>query len=191
MVSIPLLLLGLLLLGIGGVSVYGHLFGRPDGDPFRWPEVEATVIGHRVHQPNSARRVLYAGGRRVRVHVLVSLPGGKGWDVAEVEPPGMRFYLTRPDGMSFPDFAACINELAVVEAQRLYPLGSTLMVVADPQRNSIGYVNGRFRIRAHCRATVGSKAETMLGLGFLMMAGTIFIFCGALLIWVAPSGYLR
>lgn len=133
---------GVLLLVAGVKGVFGYLWGGERDDPFRWPLVDAEVIGHAADPDQDTRRVWPGHGPymgQVDVRVLVRLPGPGEPHGALVQPGDLRAVRVRrpasPGVYALPD---SLDSLAEQEAALRWPVGRVLTVRADPLRRTGG-----------------------------------------------------
>ncbi|WP_261664463.1 DUF3592 domain-containing protein [Deinococcus sp. Marseille-Q6407] len=183
--TLPLLALGLFLLWLGGLSLWTTLLGGTGRDTYRWPEVPATVLSHQVEHEHRGNQIALSRGAQtetVRAAVTVQLEDGT---LAEVWPPELaRMTLTQPPGLSFQEFMAAADGLALAEAQKRLPAGQTILVLAAPAAHRVirASPDGQPWTAAYPRGTLASKPLSLLASLFMLGFGLLLVLWAALML---------
>lgn len=182
--ALPLLLLGGFLCWLGATGLWGYLFGGRRDDPYRWPEVPATVIDHHIDAEYRRNRLPVTRGlhtERVRALVTVRLADGCQ---ARLTPQALaELEVAQPAQMGFAEFMQEVDTLALAQARELLPVGRTLAVRADPARRSPTDAAGVRWVSASDPRAAASKPLALLAMLMLLGIGTVMVLTGAALLW--------
>lgn len=184
---------GVLLLVVGVNGVFGYLWGGERDDPFRWPLVDAEVIGHAADPDQDTRRVwpdhgTYVG--QVNVRVLVRLPGPGEPHGALVQPGDLRAVrVRRPAAPGFYALSDALDGLAEQEAALRWPVGRVLTVRADPLRRTNGRrLGGLLLTQAQLPGSARIKWLLVPAMLVFALVGLVLTVVGAGLLISAARG---
>lgn len=189
--ALPLLLLGGLFCWLGAMGLWGYLFGGRRDDPYRWPEVPATVIDHHAEPRYRGNRLKVTRGvhtERVRLTVTVRLSDG---NQAQLTPEALAdLPVAQPPQMDFGRFMREVDALALAQARERLPVGSTVMVRADPARRSRQDHQGRWVSASDPRVS-GSRPLALFTMLALLGMGAGLLLLGSALLGTAFSAVGR